>query len=85
MTGLTFEVLLLVYEKYCGKGTPISKPIYLWYLFVYYKIYPIARAFRLIHGGRFKDYRYFLRKIYTWQVRSLMIESLSIELIAIFR
>ena len=68
LTGLTLEILVAIFDKYCGKGTPISKPIYLWWLFVYYKIYPIVRACRVIHGGTFKDNRYFVQRIQAWAV-----------------
>lgn len=68
LCGLPFETLEEIYLKHCGKSTPIRKPIYLWYVFVYYKIYPITRAFRTIHHGVYKDHRYFMRLIYKWQV-----------------
>jgi hypothetical protein len=68
LCGLSAELLKTIYTKYCGNGTPINKPIYLWWLFMWYKLYPIARAARVIHGGAFRSHRYFLNRLHHWQV-----------------
>jgi hypothetical protein len=68
MTGLTSDTFDVLYDKYCGAGTPICKPVYLWWLFQYLKLYPISRAFRAIHEGKYKSRRCFLTRIHLWQV-----------------
>jgi hypothetical protein len=67
ITGLTPEVFTTVYEKYCGPDTPIRKPIYLWWLFSFYKLYPVTRAFPLVHGGCFRSPQRFLSRLYVWE------------------
>lgn len=68
LTGLSSSTFQQIYEKYCGPSTPIKRPIYLWWLFQYYKIYPVSRAFRTIHLGALKTRRGFLYRLYRWQV-----------------
>lgn len=79
LTGVIRSVLVAIFVKYCGKGTPIRRPIYLWWLLIYYKIYPIARACRMVHGGAFKDNRYFLQRIGQWAVSFARYLSLRID------
>jgi hypothetical protein len=69
LSGVSSSTLLILWDKYCGAGTPIRRPTYLWWLLVFFKIYPVRRAFRTIHGGAFKSGSTFLRRIYVWQVR----------------
>jgi len=68
LSGITASTLLILWNKYCGRNTPINRPEYLWWLFVFFKIYPITRGFRTIHGGVFKSSATFLRRIHVWQV-----------------
>ena len=68
LTGLTSSTLVIIYDKYCGAGTPICKPRYLFWLFQYYKLYPVSRAFRTIHNGQLKSRRNFLDRLHRWQV-----------------
>lgn len=68
LCGLSLELMKEIYIKYCGEGTPINRPQYLWFLFMWYKLYPVSRASRIIHGDRYNDHRYFLTRIHEWQV-----------------
>ena len=70
LSGLSSSTLVVLWVKYCGVGTPIRRPVYLWWLFVFFKMYPIRRAARTIHGGVFKSAGTFLRRLYAWQVSS---------------
>jgi hypothetical protein len=72
LTGLSSATFHLIYERYCGHGTPIRRPAYLFWLFQFYKLYPVARAFRSIYGGKYKHARSFMHRLYTWQVRKTM-------------
>lgn len=71
LCGFTAAVLRLLYEKYCGKGTPIGRPIYLWWLLQFYKMYPISRGLRSIHMGRLRSRRCFMTRLYKWEVNDL--------------
>jgi hypothetical protein len=63
VTGLTSEVFRHLYATYCGPLTPISSPHLLFYLFQFYKLYPIQRASWFVfrdaassrYCSRFKD------------------------------
>jgi hypothetical protein len=72
LSGLSSLTLTILWNKYCGVNTPIRRPMYLWWLFVFFKVYPIRRGFRTIHGGMFKSNQTFLRRLYKWQVRSII-------------
>ena len=65
LTGirLTLELVKTIYTKYCGKGTLIDKSVYRWWL-----LYPISRACRVIHGGHYRNHRYFQNRLHHWQV-----------------
>ena len=43
--GLTKQVFVELYTRYCGPSTPIDEPKKLASLFKYYKTYPVKRAF----------------------------------------
>ena len=68
LTGISSNTFNLIWAKYCGRDTPIRRPVYLWWLFQFYKLYPVARAFRTIHGGKQKSNRSFLYRIYAFEV-----------------
>lgn len=68
LTGLTKATFTVVYVKYCGTGTPIFKPVYLWWTFKFLKLYPINRAMGDIHHGRYKSRRCFQTRVYHWIV-----------------
>jgi len=70
LTGLTLQTFAIIWRKYCGPSTPIKRPQQLFWLFQYYKLYPISRGFRVIHGGRVNR-RTFIRNIHNWQVVSI--------------
>ena len=44
MTGLSQTTFRYVYDKYCGPLTAIKRPLYLFVLLMYYKVYPVNRA-----------------------------------------
>jgi hypothetical protein len=69
LTGLTHDTFRVVFERYCGPATEIKKPVYLFWLFQYYKQYPVERALRSIHGGKLKSRKNFMTRIHTWEVR----------------
>jgi hypothetical protein len=68
LTGLAPVTFHQIWNKYCGRDTPIRRPIYLWWVFMYLKLYPVARSFRVIHSGRYKNAGYFLGKLHGWMV-----------------
>ena len=68
LTGLTIDTFCYMYHKYCGKDTPICKPVYLFWLFEWYKLYPVARASSALHGGKLKSWRGFQSRLKKWQV-----------------
>jgi hypothetical protein len=68
LTGITQDTFEYLYDRYCGKGTPISKPKYLFWLFQYYKMYPIERGLRIIHHGSLRSARNFIWRLRKWEV-----------------
>jgi len=68
LSGISASTMSILWNKYCGPNTPIRLPIYLWWLFVFLKMYSIERGLRTIHGGLFRSNQTFLRRIYRWQV-----------------
>lgn len=68
LCGCSSDVLHQLYDKYCGPDTPIRRPIYLWWLFQFYKMYPVSRGFRSIHMGRLSSRRCFMMRMYKWEV-----------------
>jgi hypothetical protein len=44
LTGVSHDVFLAVYTKYCGPPSSIRKPLHLFTLLMYYKLYPINRG-----------------------------------------
>jgi len=71
LSGLSSLTLITLWNKYCGVNTAIRRPIHLWWLFVFFKVYPIRRGLRTIHGGVFKSNQTFLRRLYKWQVSTI--------------
>lgn len=69
LTGITQDTFQHIFERYCGKGTPIPKQRYLFWLFQYYKMYPIERGLRTIHNGSLKSARNFMWRLHKWEVR----------------
>jgi hypothetical protein len=68
LAGLSMSTFRVLYDKYCGPGTPICKPTYLFVLFKYYKLYPVERAWSTIFPGH-RSSRSFLFRLRTWEVR----------------
>jgi hypothetical protein len=85
LCGLTPETFVKLFNKYCGRATPIKKPLYLWLLFKYFKIYPVHRAFRALHEGRYKSRRNMLSRIHVWEVslHKISLFELAIEFLPI--
>lgn len=69
LTGLLPDTFIIIFNKYCGPGTVIKKPIYLFWLFKYYKLYPISRALSTIHHRRYKSRKSFEYRLHGWEVR----------------
>jgi hypothetical protein len=66
-TGVTRETFVYVFDRYCGQGTPISKPVRLYHLFVFYKLYPVARACNQVFGTTIHAYNRFLSRLYVYE------------------
>jgi len=67
LTGLSTGTFRLIFDKYCGAGTPISKPLYLFALFKFYKLYPVLRAWRTIYPG-LRSRQSFFTRLRRWEV-----------------
>lgn len=68
LSGISSATFHKIWSKYCGRSTPIRRPIYLWWLFLYYKIYPVSRAFRCVYGMELKSRYSFISRLHKWQV-----------------
>lgn len=68
LAGLSKGTFRIIYDKYCGAGTLICKPVYLFLLFKYYKLYPVDRAWSTIFPGK-RSRRSFLYRLHVWEVR----------------
>jgi hypothetical protein len=68
LTGITPDTFQYIFDRYCGKGTPIPKQKYLFFLFQYYKMYPIERGLRTIHNSSLKSARNFMWRLHRWEV-----------------
>jgi hypothetical protein len=67
LTGLSTGTFRLIFNKYCGAGTPIPKPHYLFALFKFYKLYPVLRAWRTIVPG-LRSRKSFFTRLRKWEV-----------------
>ena len=67
LTGLSTNTFRLIFDKYCGPGTPILKPVYLFGLFKFYKLYPVLRAWRTIFPG-LRSRKSFFTRLRKWEV-----------------
>ena len=67
LAGLSTGTFRILFQKYCGVGTPIAKPVYLFVLFKYYKLYPVVRAWSTIFPGK-RSRRSFLFRLRSWEV-----------------
>lgn len=70
LAGLSKPVFRVLYHKYCGAGTPICKPVYLFVLFKYYKLYPVERAWSTIFPGK-RSRRSLMFRLRVWEVLKL--------------
>jgi len=51
-TGVPYQIFVKVYKKYCGLCTPISKPIHLYELYCFLKMYPIEATTHIVYQNK---------------------------------